>query len=254
VVSDQTGLPKQGAVVKIHLEVDLTSGGHDHGEKFARRPRGNISGLNCVSDPDGTVPDTYDCTTGPDGHVDFTFNAPEVSGTQNITASCISPQCSGSITDHINVKVDGLWPILASSYYELTEDGSSKIIGSTAEHGSNHYLTSDAQEQLWLLAQAFFEYQILNGVAKPTLLHLNDASLEWGGKFDIKGKWAGKHKEHRRGTVIDIRANSASGAIPRELTDKYIDIATRLKIDAHLEYDNDPVMRHFHTRLLNRKE
>jgi hypothetical protein len=92
------------------------------------------------------------------------------------------------------------------------------------------------------------------GVANPVLMHLNDASLKWGGKFDIKGKWAGKHNEHRHGTVIDIRANSASGAIPPELTMSFKKIAKDFGVGAHLEYDSDPALRHFHTRLLNRKE
>ena len=38
VVSVQTGLPKQGAMVRFHLDVDLTSGGHDHGETLGEDP------------------------------------------------------------------------------------------------------------------------------------------------------------------------------------------------------------------------
>lgn len=150
--------------------------------------------------------------------------------------------------------VDGLNPILGSVYYALTEDGSSKVIGSTSEHSSNHYVSSDGQLQLWKLAMEFYNDQVRNGVTNPIVLHLNDASLKWGGKFDIHGTWEGQHDEHRRGTVVDVRANSTSGAIPPSLFEKYIDMATQLGIDPHLEYKGDPIRQHFHTRLLNREE
>lgn len=198
--------------------------------------------------------DAYDCTTSSDGTAQFTFNAPQASGTHSFTATCVSPACTNSASGNIDVKVDGLWPIPASAYYSLTEDGSSKVIGSTTDHPSNHYLHSVASMQLWQLAGDYYNYQIQNGVATPTLLHLNDASLKWGGVFDLDADWVPDHKEHRRGTVIDVRANSNSGAIPPELFKKFIEMATRLGIDPHLEYIGDTVNQHFHVRLLNRKE
>ena len=48
-------------------------------------------------------------------------------------------------------------------------------------------------------------------------MQLNDASLIWGGVFDIKGNWISPHEGHRKGIVIDVRANDdtgATGAIP----------------------------------------
>ena len=115
-------------------------------------------------------------------------------------------------------------------------------------------MTSAAQQKLWLLAKDFYEFQLRNGVAKPTLLHLNDASLQWGGLFDKDGDWDTPHDEHRRGTVVDIRANSSPGAIPPALFKSFIKIATTLGMDPHQESIGDTVNQHFHTRLLNRKE
>ena len=51
-------------------------------------------------------------------------------------------------------------------------------------------------------------------------LTLNDASLVWGGKFDIKGTWEQNpkaHAEHRLGENIDIRANMNPGAVPSKI-------------------------------------
>jgi hypothetical protein len=257
-VTSQTGQPKEGAVVRFHLDVDPTSGGHDHGETgghnktYERRPRGTIVGSNCVPESGDATLDTYDCTTGLEGYVSFNFNAPDASGTHTFTATCVSQGCSGSRTAKVNVKVDGLWPIPDSAYYALTEDGSSKVIGSTADHTSNHYLTNAAALKLWRLASDFYDYQIRNGVTSPTLLHLNDASLKWGGVFDIDADWVPDHEEHRRGTVIDVRANSKPGAIPPEYFAAFMDMSVNLKVDPHFE--GGSTNQHFHLRLLKRKE
>ena len=51
---------------------------------------------------------------------------------------------------------------------------------------------------------------------------LNDGSEVWGGKFDIFGEWGQNpksHAEHRVGTHIDIQANGAEGAVPRDIRD-----------------------------------
>jgi len=139
-----------------------------------------------------------------------------------------------SVTATVTVKVDNLWPILGSVYYALTEDGSTKVIGSTNEHSSNHYLTSAASLKLWRVASDFYEFQLRNGVKPPTLLHLNDASLKWGGKFDVAGKWTGYHYEHDRGNVIDVRANTTAGYIPEASFVDFEKMATKRKANAEL--------------------
>ncbi|MFZ5523586.1 MAG: hypothetical protein ACOY9D_05825 [Pseudomonadota bacterium] len=218
VTSVQTGQPKQGAVVRFRLDADLTSGGHDHGEAYGRRSRGTISSSNCVAQPGG-APDTYDCTTGPEGNTGFTFNAPAASGTHTITAACISHACSGSKTGKINVKVEGLAPI-------PSEPTIYALIGGEADkkHHDNHYLIGDALNQLVIMA---INYHFL--YPNEPVLHLNDASLVWGGKFDIKGNWVGDHGAHRRGTVIDIRANTASGNIPERLFTDFKKLAAKTR-------------------------
>jgi hypothetical protein len=214
VTSAQTNQPKQGAVVRFHIDADISSGGHAHGEEHGRRPRGTISSDNCVGESGG-MPDTYDCTTDPQGYTGFTFKAPAVSGSQSITATCISDACSGSVTSNIDVKVSGLVPIPASPFYELKEpdpNGGMKNIGSTATHKDNHYATPTAITGLGQLASVYF--RIINPGQK---LYINDASLPWGGLLDDNADWKPPHQGHRRGDAIDIRADSANkkpGEIP----------------------------------------
>lgn len=74
-----------------------------------------------------------------------------------------------------------------------------------------------------------FERGFKIGGVVPLPLHLNDASLVWGGKFDVKGNWADPHAGHRRGVVIDVRANddtAATGAIPLASFDNFTEMAT----------------------------
>ncbi len=199
-VTDQNGNPPAISVpINVKVEVDPTSGGHD-GSHTAPRPKGTVSPA-----------------TGTNAF-DITFTSTEVSGTHTITATC--DLCTNSPrTATVDVKVDGLRTIIASpTLYTF-------IGGEPGDwHHDNHYLTNNAFNQLAVLA---INYHFL--YPNDPVLHLNDASLEWGGNFDIKGHWAGDHKAHKRGTVIDVRANTASGNIPERLFTDFVDLASGTK-------------------------
>lgn len=244
VISVQTGLPRQGATVKIHLDVDSTSGGHDHGEGGKRRNRGQISSGSCDIEPGGwnATPDSYRCTTGPDGYASFTFIAPDASGKHTITATCISGYCGGQEAGWINVKVPSLWPIPAYSQWYALQDSAGKVIGAVpGKHSDNHFLTSAAIKKLKTLANVYA--QISNGFP----LYLNDASLIWGGLFDIGFNWATPHAGHRRGTGLDIRAANSGpnneGAVPTTLFDELAKGATDNKIKAKLHCTQNGVLK-----------
>lgn len=202
VVNTQTNLPQAGVQVKFSVDVKARTGGHNHDD--ASRPKGKL--LDCrypYSEVDSTI-----CITQLDGKATATFSAPIVSGTHTITATCVSPACTGPASGDINVKVDGLETIPASQFYTF--------IGTADKHSDNHYLTPDAASQLWRLAATYY-FMNRQDTSVP-LLHLNDASLVWGGKFDVAGHWtSGAHAGHRRGAVIDIRANALPTAIPESL-------------------------------------
>jgi len=202
--------PKEQVTVKISLSVDDTSGGHDHGD--STRPRGSLDNTPCTSD------DT--CLTGQtnaNGVVSFDFKPRDASGKHTITASCEKCSSDGNgNTKTVEVKVDGLELIPDSTFYTF--------VGDTPKHTQNHYLKPEAAN--YLLAIAIY-YQTLPQFKKldwrtgasttqpPKPIAVNDASLVWGGKFDISGKWKGSHKEHKRGTSVDIRANQGGwSAIP----------------------------------------
>jgi hypothetical protein len=220
VMGAQTNQPKGGAVVRITVGVDVSSGGHDHGDNPTRRDRGSISGCAAAD-----VPDAYDCTTASNGYAQFTFDAPEASGTHNFTATCVHPACTNSEPGHIDVKVDGLWPIPESDGWVLIQKPGAK-------HGNGHYLSTPAMQQLWLLAG---NYNL--NFPNNSHLYLNDASLIWGGRFDKNGDWASPHDGHRRGVVIDVRANDdtgATGAIPLSSFQSFITMAAKHSTEAQV--------------------
>ena len=240
--------PKNPVTVKISLKVDPTSGGHDHGT--SDRPRGGIAGKSvCESD------DTCWSQESPanNGAVVFNFNPTETSGKHTISATCDG--CTNNPqTATVNVKVDGLKPIPPSGLYALYEtDGS--VIGAVKDrHESNHYLTPTAAIRLLVLA---INYHHLH--PNDPVLHVNDASLMWGGKFDIAGKWSGYHYEHDRGVVVDIRANTTVGNIPETNFIDFENMATGQGLDAqlHCSPTRDPsidncvgdINRHYHVIL-----
>lgn len=229
------GAPSQAVPVTVKVEVKPTSGGHDHSD--STRPKGEVSP-----------------TTGTNS-LSITFTSTEVSGTHKITATCELCQ-NKSATAKVDVKVAGLRTITAEpALYAL-------IGGETGKpHHDNHYLTNNAFNQLVVLA---INYHFL--YPNDPILHLNDASLVWGGKFDIKGNWVGYHAGHRRGTVIDVRANTALGNIPERLFKNFIRLAKDTKLadgvtsaqaQLHCSTGFDPATncagddnRHYHVLLL----
>jgi len=240
VVDAQTNQPKAGVQVKFSVDVVANTGGHD-GNHYVMRPKGKL--LDCSS---GSEVETTVCTTQQDGRATVTFNAPIVSGTHTITAECVSPTCTGTASGNINVKVPGLEPMPASQFYTF--------VGATDKHSDNHYLTTGAASVLWSMAVSYqFEQRFkLRGITPPSL-NLNDASLVWGGIFDIDGDWDTPHNEHRRGTVIDIRANSNTGAIDPANFDSFMRLAYLYGANAKI-HNAGETTQHFHVRLLGRGE
>jgi hypothetical protein len=252
VLDQNTGQPPANPVtVKISLKVDPKSGGHDHGT--SDRLRGGIANVGtCISE------DICWSWTSPanNGMVVFNFNVPEASGKYTISATCDG--CTNNPqTATVSVKVKeadaaGWDSLSASPDYELVGGETGKA------HSDNHYLTATARENLLATVGDY-------NTAYPAgpLLYLNDASLMWGGKFDISGTWTGNHKNHRRGVVIDIRANQLPTAIPLTRFNKFKRIAANngAFADLHCAFpsrfswacwaDTGP-NRHFHVRLLGK--
>lgn len=230
--------PSKQVPVNVKVEVDTTSGGHAHGEP-PTRPKGSVT--------PATGNNTFE----------ITFTATEVSGIHTITATC--DECTNSPKkSKVEVKVKEAdaagWDSLSESPsdYELIGGGEGK------NHHDNHYLTETAQKNLLAIVRKYNKKY-----PEGPVLHLNDASLVWGGKFDISGKWVGYHYEHLRGKEIDIRANQEPTAISFWRFNRFKKIASDNGASAsvHCGFPKEYSWacwfdlrenRHFHVRLTGR--
>jgi len=209
--------PKAGINVTLRADVKQGTGGHDHTDT-EKRPKGKLGSPQGHTSCDPNALQPQSCIIGKtddNGEYSLTFYSEEVSGEHTITATC--ERCGGKQdVAGVTVKVDGLEPIPTSSFY---------VFGPSSRHGTkNHYLLPAASEKLLLLAinyQSQGRFKVIdpntNTMVWPESFRVNDASLEWGGRFDIYGDWTNPHKEHMRGVSVDIRANEGTpNTIPPE--------------------------------------
>jgi hypothetical protein len=212
----QGSTPKAGVAVTFAVEPIANSGGHDHHD--ASRPKGKVTANSPVTDANGEIK--------------VTFQASQMAGTHVVAAVCSS--CTNtSVTKNIDVKVPDLVPflVLPLSGMQWNPNG----VGDTPQHSQNHFLTMAATFRMLEVASKYKKIW-----PDAPQLTLNDASLEWGGKFDIDGTWEvnpKKHAEHRLGDNIDIRANTRPGNVPSDIRK----VVFRWLRDESTEEDKIPV-------------
>ncbi len=216
VVTDQNGVVQAGKQVTLIVDVQGGSGGHDHNEN---RPKGIFT---C-----GSMETSWACTltTGYNGQASFIFVSTPVSGTHTITATCTG--CGNTATAPVHVKVGDpaggdLTTIPGSPLYAL-EDSAGNVIGAIkGKHSDNHYLTATAIGRLKDLATLY-----KTSINPKAILYLNDASLVWGGLFDVGSTpWSSPHSLHDTGVSLDIRAANSGpnneGVVPDTLLREFI--------------------------------
>ena len=188
--------PKAGISVSFEPDVQPRSGGHDHDD--VRRPKGT---LNIAQG-----------TTDANGEVKVTFTAPELAGIHTVKAIC-STCSSTEVVKEIQVKVPDLIAISPETprnadgtfVYALTSVDPIHA-GNGRYHRNQYYLTQQALINLTQLISEFAN-------AGWGTVALNDASLYWGGAYDITGNWGAPHSGHRDGREIDISFTRAQNPV-----------------------------------------
>ena len=190
------GQPKAGVVVTFTVDVTTKSGGHEHHDPV--RPKGTLS--------------KFSGTTDANGEVKLSFTATELAGIHTIKAICSS--CSNTeATREIQVKVPDLIAISPETprnadgtfLYALTSVDPIHA-GNGRYHRNQYFLT---QQSLINLTQLISEF----ASAGWGTVALNDASLYWGGVYDIEGNWGPPHRGHRDGREIDISFTRAQNPV-----------------------------------------
>jgi hypothetical protein len=213
--------PKAGMALTFTVEVEPGSGNHPLNPPD--RPKGELS--------------VKSGTTNTSGEVRLTFTSPIFSGTHTVTVTCA--KCTGTKKDDIatfTVKVPNLIKTPADINWRfISNDNYHKNNNASTATQTVYYLTQPAYTGLIQLTK----YMVNNGwktnSEKPTSVGLNDASLEWGGKFysypgsgSIYPNWTGikssgkqyAHVEHRLGVQIDLRTTDASNELEKQMYQK----------------------------------
>ena len=104
--------------------------------------------------------------------------------------------CTSVRTIVFDVKVPDLVPLAAP-----TSGSGYTLVGATTEHPDNHYVTSSFKTDLESIGSDWH-----TACPKAAALNYNDASLAWGGVFDLGKNWKNSpgHKGHDKGKNIDI--------------------------------------------------
>lgn len=238
-VYDKNGEKVPNVKVKLELSSIEDTGGHieEHHTKRPNNQKGKlvnkVTGAN--SSNDGILQGTTDSVGF--SRFAFRFEAPEVAGDYKIVASCIDRICTQVGPDLVWVGIKNLDALFTSDYYNL--------IGRTDPHPDNHYMTFNARVKVSSLA---FLYNDI--FPDDPVLHLNDASLERGGLFDLASNWTiiPGHETHRFGNIIDIRFNpqvNPDSAIPLNNRFEFFDLVSQVGGRAEIHSPNTD-NQHFH--------
>ncbi len=244
-VYDQNNQLVPNVDVELKVDVVAKSGGHGHDD--ADRHNNYAGTLSPIGSTNGTVSDSGKTLTGgtDTAGLFFGLNSPAFpsnpAGDHFFTAKCTAGKnCTLKGPTQVGVGIKDLG--------EIPENLSLwRLVGRTDTHPKNHYVTLDALDKLIALANAYHDR-----FPNSPLLGLNDASLERGGLFDLYPKfpaWNPPHKGHRKGVIVDIRANGQADAIPQENFKEFDKLLRELGMSAFPE-DLNRSNGHFHTRLL----
>ena len=155
----------------------------------------------------GTV-DHPAVTTDGDGHSKIVLHPSTISGPVVIIATAAN---ADSVVDTLRIGVPGL--------VSLTPGSTADLVGGTAIHPSSHWV----RQEMWTLLLQFADS--LHAMT-DSVTHFNDASLPFGGKFDLDRQFSspdaacvfrkagepprqlpdGCHSRHRIGLDNDVRS------------------------------------------------
>lgn len=225
----QGGAPAPGKAVTFKLIPKAAPDGHQHGN-LATKPAGSVA--NGSTDATGVYKVAY-------------FPS-EFAGIYTVEASCDG--CGEPARMDVTVRVPGLVELTAST----RRPPAYTLIGQTATHPRSHYFSVAG-------LHAFFSLVGTMRSMDWTNPGVNDASLVWGGRFDITGRWSGSHAGHRDGDELDISFSRPAGVsqdIRNKTYDKLAEARqfTTPQVLWHLNDNPDTgSSAHFHIYLLGQK-
>jgi hypothetical protein len=168
-----------GAQVTMTLERVPGSGGHNHG--------GNTSDPRAVGQ---IAPSSFTLGSPYPQNVQSVYRATNVCGTNKVVCR-FSVGNPPVIENFVQVILSGLQPITSSAALQLKPP--------LPQHPSPYWGAPAFISKLVQLANRYFAER-----GKP--ITVTDATLMWGGRFDLNQDWNPPHAEHRDGHQADIRS------------------------------------------------
>jgi hypothetical protein len=237
-------------VVEFHPKAFSAEHCHHGGTKTV----GTVAygGSECEELPDGG----RRCigSTGFDGlRFEITHTWPEVAGPMSVVFYSTDP------SREFYLATDTVFTLCASARSSILPwtagiPDTLEFVGMNATHPQNHGMRESTSKAI---REAARKWRAMSS----KLLQLNDASLNWGGLFDICAEpgvcasgvreWTRPHSEHRLGNNIDLRTILFGAPIykRRELDALQAILEDHFSILKHPSGPNDPSAPHWHLRI-----
>jgi hypothetical protein len=197
-VLDAKGRPVAGERVRVTVYPTPEAGGHaglhsgprPHGWLLDEEPRPARSDGPRI----GTLEGEWLGTTDAAGELRLRYRAPELGAVETLAATLERRQ---EIRAFLELRVGLALVALPPSPEYFLVGGTPAHPSPDGEAGSSHFVAPDVLPKITAAAA---EFRAATGFP----LRINDASLAWGGVFDIDGAWERPHYNHRDGTDIDL--------------------------------------------------
>ena len=202
---------RSGIQITLSTEDISTGTGHVEARHTGTRPHGDIGRKKGVTNATGCFETTYRPT----------FISAEI----KIMAT--SPSFIGEASRPLKVRVPGLVDLGRGTNYRLNGSSDPRdcdapectapappgqlqymAVPLRKAHPFNHYVVAASVPKLKKIADDYKSAFYGSGSIHPDqMITYNDASLRWGGEFELRRKWLnpGAHGRHREGKNIDLK-------------------------------------------------
>lgn len=245
--SDGSRRPADGAAIELTVEPVAGSGGHVHGT----RPSGTFftpddrpTAGSDEAQRKGVLRPTLSLVADADGAAEAVYRTSGVSGRERVRVEATVDGETASAEALVTIRYPGLTAMARTGdrYYYSDQ--------AHTRHGDiNHHVDPAFASTVLDAFELYFgrtpEPRFLDG---ETRFVITEASLTWGGLFDVDTEWSHPHRLHRTGRDMDVRYWSLSASQRRQ----FVQACKRVGIlcERHVNFagadPSNPYENHFH--------
>ncbi len=215
-----SGLPAVGASMRLIGAPVAGSGGHGHFD-FRGRPGGTFFNPGeDVDVPDGGVRVQVRFPLPTSGDTVLVYRTSGVSGREQLAVQVTDGLQSQGLVRTMVVRWPGLVAMARQGTHHGFKNQDPNVPGQ--RHGNvNHWVEAGFRDRVLDAFRRYFEVvpepRFPNpspGGGMDTRFVITEASLEWGGLFDVAevAPWRNPHRTHRKGVDVDVRSTTMNAA------------------------------------------